>query len=239
VGGLLKDCFVVLQGCVEYQRSLNLQMYICEAKKAGFESDVLLLLEHPHTITLGRNGRWDNLLVSDEELRSQGVRRFAIDRGGDITYHGPGQLVGYPILQLSLDERDVHKYMENLEQSLARLLAGYGIEGRHSDTMTGVWTSQGKIGAMGVHISRWVTRHGFALNVNTDLSFFELIVPCGIVGGGVTSMNVLLGHPVDMREVAERYITEFGTVFNRRMIRIPESDLLEKLKIHARAETPA
>ncbi len=205
-------------------------MKICAAKRCGFESDVLLLLEHPPTITLGRSARQNHLLVSEDELKSRSVGLWTADRGGDVTFHGPGQLVGYPILTLGAGERDVHGYMRNLEESLIRLLAGYGIEGARDAKFTGVWTRQGKIGAMGVHISRWVTRHGFALNVNTDLSFYNLIVPCGIVGRGVTSMQVLLSRTFDMAEVAERFAGEFGRVFSRELIPINENALHEELK---------
>jgi lipoate-protein ligase B len=224
-----KSCLTLWQGAVSYPEALDLQMKICAAKRCGFESDVLLLLEHPPTVTLGRSARQNHLLVSEDELKSRGVGLWTADRGGDITFHGPGQLVGYPILALGAGERDVHGYMRNLEESLIRLLAGYGIEGARDAKFTGVWTRQGKIGAMGVHISRWVTRHGFALNVNTDLSFYSLIVPCGIVGRGVTSMQVLLSRTFDMAEVAERFVREFGRVFNREMIRINENALHEEL----------
>ncbi len=212
-------------GTVSYPEALDLQMKICAAKKFGFEKDVLLLLEHPPTITLGRSARQNHLLVSEDELKSRGVGLWTADRGGDITFHGPGQLVGYPILALGAGERDVHGYMRNLEESLIRLLAGYGIEGARDAKFTGVWTRQGKIGAMGVHISRWVTRHGFALNVNTDLSFYNLIIPCGIVGRGVTSMQVLLSRILGMAEVADRFVREFGRVFNREMVRVSEDAL--------------
>jgi lipoate-protein ligase B len=208
-------------------------MHICDLKKRGFDRDVLLLLEHPPTITLGRSAKTNHLLVREEELKARGVGLWSVDRGGDITFHGPGQLVGYPILSLGAGERDVHGYMRNLEESLIRLLAVYGIEGARDARFTGVWTKQGKIGAMGVHISRWVTRHGFALNINTDLSFYNLIVPCGIVGRSVTSMQMLLSRTLDLSEVAESYIREFGRVFNRDMIPISESGLRDELKFFA------
>jgi lipoate-protein ligase B len=202
-------------------------MRVCERKKQGFEKDVLLLLEHPPTITLGRNGKWENLLVSEEMLRNRGIQCFAVDRGGDITFHGPGQLVGYPVLQLGRGEQDVHRYMRNLEETLIRVLASYGIEAERNEKYTGVWTGQGKIAAMGVHISRWITRHGFALNVNTDLSFYDLIVPCGIVGKQVASMHSILSRCVDLGEIAGRVVEEFGAVFGREMVRV--SDISEKL----------
>jgi lipoate-protein ligase B len=226
---------VVWHGCVQYSEALDLQMQICESKKHGFAKDVLLLLEHPPTITLGRSANANHLLVSENYLKSRGVGLWNVDRGGDITFHGPGQLVGYPILSLSAGEQDVRGYMRNLEESLIRLLASYGIKSRRDSQFTGVWTDQGKIAAMGVHISRWITRHGFALNVNTDLSFYNLIVPCGISGRGVSSMEKELAHTLEMCDVAERYIQEFGVVFKRNLIRISGRDLPNELRIHSEA----
>ena len=230
------DCIVVCYGCVQYGAALDLQMKICEAKKRGFEKDVLLLLEHPPTITLGRNASENNLLVENSALREKGVDLFKVDRGGDITFHGPGQLVGYPILFLRSGERDVHRFMRNLEETLIRLLHGYDIPAERDKGYTGVWTEKGKIAAMGVHISRWITRHGFALNVNTDLSFYDLIVPCGIVGRGVTSMRRLMGRIVDMNEAAGRYIPEFSSVFQRNMIRMDENDLFDEISSYSPGE---
>jgi len=228
-----QECFALWLGPVPYGRALDLQMQICESKKRGFDKDVLLLLEHPPTITLGRSAKASHLLAREEELKGRGVGLWNVDRGGDVTFHGPGQLVGYPVLALRAGERDVRGYMRSLEESLIRLLADYGIEGTRDAQFTGVWTRQGKIGALGVHISRWVTRHGFALNVNTDLSFYDLIVPCGIVGRGVTSMQMLLSRPLDMSEIAEKFRDEFGRVFNREMVRISEPGLREELKPYA------
>jgi lipoyl(octanoyl) transferase len=233
VTGTGKDCSVVFLGRIDYARALDLQMQICKAKKEGLVPDVLLLLEHPHSITLGRNGNWGNLLVSNEELSERGVKCFDSDRGGDITYHGPGQLVGYPVIQLEKGERDVHVYMRNLEESLIRLLALYNIEGSRVEGMTGVWAGAGKIASMGVHISRWVTRHGFALNVNTDLTFFRLIIPCGIVDRHMTSMNAILGRSLELPEIAERYVAEFGYAFNRCTEWISKSDFCRMLRQHA------
>ncbi len=228
-----KDCLAVWNGCVPYSQALDLQMQICGMKKQGFDKDVLLLLEHPPTVTLGRSGDSRHLLIEEGDLKSRGIILCNVDRGGDITFHGPGQLVGYPILLLQSKERDVHAYMYNLEESLILLLASYGIKGVRDPRFTGVWTQEGKIGALGVHISRWITRHGFALNVNTDLSFYDLIVPCGIVGRGVTSMQKHLSHPVDLQEVAGRYIQEFGKVFKRNMIIVNEHTLHDELGNYA------
>lgn len=221
VAGFDKTCYAVLFGDpVDYERALALQMKICERKKSGFAPDVLLLLEHPPVITLGRNGDWHNLVVTEEMLRTRGVSRYHVDRGGDITFHGPGQLVGYPLLKLERHEQDVHRYMRNLEEIIIRVAAEYGIEARREGKLTGVWTDAGKICAMGVHISRWVTRHGFALNVNTDLSYYDLIVPCGLVGRQVSSMQAILGCALDIREVARTLTTHFGRIFEREMVAV-------------------
>jgi lipoate-protein ligase B len=228
-----KTTFAVWLGLTEFPQARDLQHRICELKRRGFREDVLILLEHPPTITLGRNGDWHHLLVSEETLSSRGVVRFAVDRGGDITFHGPGQLVGYPILRLERAERDVHRLMRNLEQSLIRTLSSYGIEAGREDRLTGVWTGAGKVAAMGIHISRWITRHGIALNVNTDLSYYDLIVPCGIVGKGVTSMHSLLGRSVDLEEVAGRFAADFGGVFSREIVWLSSSDLDRKLREYA------
>lgn len=214
-----RDCFAVWCGQVPYDRALDLQMKICELKKEELTDDVLLLLEHPPTITLGRNASPGHLIAREQDLQSRGVSVYNVDRGGDITFHGPGQLVGYPLLDLHINERDVHGYMRNLEESLIRLLDGYGISSGRDPGFTGVWTARGKIAAMGVHISRWITRHGFALNVNTDLSYYSLIVPCGIVGRGVTSMREETGQKEEVGRVADRFIDCFASVFNRNMIR--------------------
>lgn len=220
-------------GYVPYSRALDLQMQICKLKKLGFSKDVLMLLEHPPTITMGRSGKPDHLLTGEENLKSRGIEFWDVDRGGDVTFHGPGQLVGYPILLLQGHERDVRGYMHRIEGSLMRLLAVYGIEATRESHYTGVWTQMGKIAAMGVHISRWITRHGFALNVNTDLSFYDLIVPCGISDRGVTSMQKHLAREVDIKEVADRYAVEFGRMFNRSLIRVGEDILASELRSYA------
>ncbi len=237
--GSAKVCYAVRLGCVEYAQALELQMRICDLKKKGFAEDVLLLLEHPPTITLGRNGNWHNLLVSDEMLQARGVRRHEVDRGGDITYHGPGQLVGYPLLQLEKAEQDVHRYMRNLEETLILALRDFGIEAGRNDNYTGVWTAQGKIAALGVHISRWITRHGFALNVATDLSLYDLIIPCGIAGKGVASMRSVLGRAVDTDAVALKVAQRFAETFGRQVVWIPSHDLQDKLDSYARKSATA
>lgn len=204
-------------------------MKICGYKKHGFKKDVLLLLEHPPVITLGRSAERKNLLADKGCLESRGVELCETDRGGDITFHGPGQLVGYPILALRPGERDVRKYMWKLEETLIRLLNTYGIQSSRDKQYRGVWTKNGKIAAVGVHLSRWITRHGFALNSSTDLTFFDLIVPCGIAGRSVTSMHKQLGRSVELRTVAETYIKEFGSIFKRPMIKMDHSSMIDEL----------
>jgi lipoyl(octanoyl) transferase len=225
----LKLCRAVILGRRSYGEALALQMEICDLKKRDWADDVLLLLEHPPTITLGRNGRWQHLVASDTVLAERGVERWEVDRGGDITFHGPGQLVGYPILKLEGAERDVHRFMRNMEEALLLTLSGYGITAERRQKLTGVWTASGKIAALGVHISRWITRHGFALNVSTDLSYFDLIIPCGIVGAGVTSMSNLLEKELDLLEVAQAYTCRFGDVFSREMVWTREAELRREM----------
>jgi len=224
------ECIVVWCGCVPYAQALQLQLRICGLKKHGYERDVLLLLEHPPVITLGRSADRKNLLVDENYLNTHGIELKETDRGGDLTFHGPGQLVGYPILLLQPWERDVRNYMRRLEESLMRLLLAYGIQSKRDTSFTGVWTENGKIAAMGVHLSRWITRHGFALNVNTDLSFFDIIVPCGISGRGITSMGKQVKQNHDLRTVAERYIHEFEFIFKRHIIRMNHTHLLCELE---------
>ncbi len=200
-------------GLVHYASALKLQRDKVAQRKAGAIPDTLLLLEHPHVYTLGRNARPENMLVSAEFLASRGAQVFHTDRGGDVTYHGPGQLVGYPILDLTQHRRDISWYMRSLEEVFIRTAREFGIETGRSAGAAGVWFGNDKLAAMGVHLSRWITSHGFALNVNTDLSYFEWIVPCGLQGKGVTSFAKLLGRKVEMDEIVERVVEHFGTVF--------------------------
>lgn len=166
--------------------------------------DTLLLLEHDPVFTLGRNARRENVLLAEDTLRARGFDVFDTGRGGDVTYHGPGQVVGYPILDLSPDRRDVHRYVRALEEVMIRACLDYGVEAGRVSGLTGVWVGEHKIGAIGVRIARWVTSHGFAFNVTTDLTPFELIVPCGIRGRGVTSLAHLLGRDVSVDEAMDR-----------------------------------
>jgi lipoyl(octanoyl) transferase len=203
-------------GLVDYQAALDLQKELVEQRKQGLIPDRLLLLEHPHVITLGarnHNGS-SNVLETPEALARKGVALFETGRGGDVTYHGPGQLVGYPILQLPIDRRDVHRYVRDLEEVLILSVADFGIAASRIPGLTGIWVGDHKLAAIGVRISRWVTSHGFALNVSTDLAKFGLIVPCGITDKGVTSMERVLGRPVPMDEVALTVERRFQAVFS-------------------------
>ena len=217
------NCHVEHPGLVEYADGLCLQRERVAARKAGLIPDTLLLLEHPHVYTLGRNAKKDNILLSTEQLAARGVQVFEIDRGGDVTYHGPGQLVGYPILDLTQHRRDIAWYMRSLEEVLIGVARDYGIlAGRLADA-PGVWVGNDKLAAMGVHVSRWVTSHGLAFNVKTDLRYFEWIVPCGLRDKGVTSLEKLLGRRAEMDEVASKVIRQFGTVFDLEMVEKVES----------------
>lgn len=202
-------------GLVDYQAALDLQADLVEQRKKGLIPDQLLLLEHPPVITLGvrtHNSR-AHVLQTPEALAQQGVGLFETGRGGDVTYHGPGQLVGYPILELPVDRRDVHRYVRDLEEVLIQAVADFGITASRVPGLTGIWVGDSKLAAIGVRISRWVTSHGFALNVSTDLSRFDLIVPCGITGKGVTSMERQLNHSVSMDEVIETVALRFERAF--------------------------
>jgi lipoyl(octanoyl) transferase len=210
-------CLVEQLGRVKYAQALALQHQRVAERKAGQIPDTLLLLEHPHVYTLGRNAKSGNLLVSRERLRALGAEVFETDRGGDITYHGPGQLVGYPILDLTRHRRDLAWFMRSLEEVFIAVARDLGIAAERFQGCPGVWVGQAKLVAMGVHVSRWVTSHGFALNVSTDLGYFEHIVPCGIRDKQVTSLEKLLGRRVEMEEVVPRVVEHFGAVFGLEM----------------------
>ncbi len=198
-------------GRVEYGRALDIQKRTERAVLTGAQPDTLLLLEHPHTLTLGRRSAQNGIIASDEILNVRGVTVFETNRGGKTTYHGPGQIVGYPIINLSPDREDVHRYVRDLEEVLIRTMRDFGIESFRIPGLTGAHTERGKVAAIGVHIARWVTTHGFALNVNADLSYFDLIVACE--GEPVTSMKELLGREVEMSAVEDRIINRFAEVF--------------------------
>jgi lipoyl(octanoyl) transferase len=200
-------------GRVPYGRGLEIQERLVAERQRGAIPDQLLLLEHAPVFTLGRSARSENVLFPAELLRERGFDVYETGRGGDVTYHGPGQVVGYPILDLSPDRRDVHRYVRDLEEVMIRACAGYGIEAGRIEGLTGTWVGREKIGAIGVRIARWVTSHGFAFNVATDLAAFRLIVPCGIRDMGVTSLERLLGRSVPLDEAMDRLTAALAEVF--------------------------
>lgn len=250
-------------GLIGYAEAYALQKRIVAARKAGAIEDVLLLCEHPHVITQGRNGKREHLLASEHVLRQKGVEFYETSRGGDITYHGPGQIVGYPILNLGEIRRDVVWYVRMLEEAMIRATAEFGITATRVAGKTGIWvevaedgsslatrhsftpsairegplaTSE-KLGAIGVHISRWVTSHGFAYNVSTDLRFFDLIVPCGIADRKATSLEKLLGRKVEEKEVVPQIAKHLGELFGLELKNNSKEELLQKLE-HAEKAVP-
>jgi lipoyl(octanoyl) transferase len=235
----LKSCLIVELGLMGYADAWALQKRLVAARKANAIEDVLLLCEHPHVITLGRNGKREHLLASEHVLKQKGVELHPTDRGGDITYHGPGQIVGYPILNLGAIRRDVVWYVRMLEEAMIRATAEFGVSAGRLEGKTGIWvrtaTTEEKLAAIGVHISRWVTSHGFAYNVSTDLRFFDLIVPCGIADRKATSLEKILGRSIERKEVALRLVKHFGEVFGLEMKQASRQELLEKLE---QAERP-
>ena len=209
-------------GLVPYADGLELQRHLVEERKADRIPDTLLLLQHPHVLTVGvkKDGK-EHILATPDRLSSLNVEVFETGRGGDVTYHGPGQLVGYPIINLDPDRRDVHKYVRDLEEVMIRVCAGYGLTADRVKGFSGAWIGDEKIGAIGVRISRWITSHGFAFNVSTNIDFFNLIVPCGIADKGVTSLAAKLGKAPEMSEVEDRFVEHFAGVFER-TIRHPQ-----------------
>lgn len=229
-----KTCWQVDLGLIPYAEACELQHRLVAARKASAIPDVLLLCEHPHVITLGRNTRPEHLLASDRRLAEMNAEVHPADRGGDITYHGPGQIVGYPILDLTEHRRDVRWYVEQLEEVMIRTAADFGIAAKRVESQHGVWidapSGAEKLGALGVHLSRWVTSHGFAYNVSTDLRYFDLIVPCGIEGKGTTSLEGALGRDVSIEEVRDRTIAHFAAVFGFDIKRIKSEELANALR---------
>jgi lipoyl(octanoyl) transferase len=201
-------------GLIAYADALALQAELVAARRAGEIPDTLLLLEHPHVITLGSGSHEENVLVSAEERAERGIELFETGRGGDVTYHGPGQLVGYPVLDLKPYRQDLHRYLRDLEEMLIGVLGEFGLRGSRKEGLTGVWVDDRKLAAIGVRVSSgWITSHGFALNVNTDLSFFGAIVPCGIRDHGVGSISEEAGRTVTMREAEDAALRQMKRVF--------------------------
>ena len=243
---IMTICRTVDLGLIGYAEAYALQRRIAAARKADAIEDVLLLCEHPHVITQGRNGKREHLLAGENVLRQRGVAFHETSRGGDVTYHGPGQIVGYPILNLAAIRRDVVWYVRMLEEVMIRASSDFGVAPTRETGKTGIWVAPNvaaadrrgrladlateKLGAIGVHISRWVTSHGFAYNVSTDLRFFDLIVPCGIADRRATSLEKLLSRRVDSHEVAGRLTKHFGDVFGREMRQSSPGELLNTLQ---------
>src|SRR4029077_7546586 len=241
VGGWsMRSCSWRDLGRIDYAEAFELQRGLVDQRKRGEIPDQFLIVEHPHTITLGRNGHMENLLAREEILDRAGVAFHPTDRGGDITYHGPGQIVGYPILDLAAHRRDVRWYVSQLEEAMMRATADFGVATKRVEGQHGVWvdapSGEEKLAALGVHLSRWVTSHGFAYNVSTDLRFFDLIVPCGIVDKRPTSLERILGRAVHNGEVRPRLIARFGEFFGCAMIPVTRGELEEAASSR---ETPA
>jgi len=222
-------------GRTRYGEAWELQKKIFDLRHYGLITDVLLYTEHEHVYTLGKGGDDNHLLATERELGEGGIEVFHIDRGGDITYHGPGQVVGYPILALNDYFTDIHRYLRCLEETVILALGEFNIEAGREEGMTGVWVDGEKIAAIGVKVSRWVTMHGFALNVNTDLSKFDRIIPCGIFHKGVTSMQKILGREVAHEEVLQKLTEAFVHVFGCQALKVSKQELLAVIERHSLA----
>jgi lipoyl(octanoyl) transferase len=229
-----RPCLAVDLGLTPYAEAYALQKRIVAARKAGAISDVFIFCENPHVITQGRNGKREHLLASERVLRQKNVEYFETSRGGDVTYHGPGQIVGYPLLNLAAIRRDVVWYVRMLEEVMIRATADFGVAALRVPGKTGIWVStsesEEKLGAIGVHISRWVTSHGFAYNVSTDLRYFDLIVPCGIADRKATSLEKILSRAVSMTDVKASLARHFSDVFGFQMQRTTQNQLLRELE---------
>jgi lipoyl(octanoyl) transferase len=208
-----KKGILLKTGLLDFEQAWHLQKDLHQRCVEDDAEDTLILTEHPHTYTLGKSGKESHLIANEVALAQRGITVYRIDRGGDITYHGPGQIVGYPIINLRRHYLDVHRFLRDLEEVLIRTLASYDIEAGRTEGLTGVWVRGAKVAAIGVKVARWVTMHGFAFNVNTDLSYFQNIVPCGISDKPVTSLGLLLGRQVDFKEVVDRVRKDFEHVF--------------------------
>jgi len=216
--GERKPCFILDLGRREYEPSLVLQKMVTERRKRNEIPDCVIFLEYPHVITLGRSGSIQHLLASKSVLEKHGVGFFLTDRGGDITYHGPGQFIAYPVMDLREWHRDVGRYLRSLEDCLVTTLADFGILARAIPGLTGIWVGDKKIASIGIRTSQWVTSHGLALNVSPDLSYFDFIVPCGLKSASVTSMLELLGREVDISEIKARFCVHFSSTFERELV---------------------
>ena len=214
----MRNCEYRYLSRIPYADALTLQQALHDARKRNEVPDTLLLLEHPHVITLGRAANRANMLADEQTRAAKNVELFETGRGGDVTYHGPGQLVGYPIISLAPDAQDVRRYVRDIQEVLVRTARDFGVEAEpRSGEHVGVWVGDEKLAAIGIRISRWVTMHGFAFNITTDLDYFNLIVPCGIPDHGVTSLEIILGEKIALETVAASVVKHFGDVFQRQM----------------------
>ncbi len=209
----MKVLTVYQLGMIEYDRAYHFQQKLLKQRIEGEIEDTLLILEHPPTLTFVKSDDLENLLISRDGLQERGVSLFPTDRGGNITWHGPGQVVGYPIMNLQERDKDIHKFIFDLQEVIIRVLNDFSIEAFRDERHVGVWVGQEKIAAIGIKVTNWVTKHGFALNVNNDLEYFSLINPCGIMDKGVTSMARILGRDVPMETVVKRILGHFSSVF--------------------------
>lgn len=222
---------VALLGTMDYGEALNIQENLLELRQQGEITDMMLLLEHPPVLTIGRSGSVSNVLLSEDVLKAQGITVYEVNRGGDVTYHGPGQIVGYPILDLNDHGKDVRSFFRRIEQTFINLLGDeYGIDAGRDPKYPGVWVGDEKITAIGCAVKRWVTMHGFAFNINTNLDHFKWINPCGITDKGVTSLERILGHPEDMDKVNKMVITHFSRLFNLEPRIIDKGQLYEYMR---------
>jgi len=226
----MREIKVIHLGRTNYQSAWDLQRKLFDLRIGSKIPDVLLLTEHNHVYTFGKSSDDNHLLATEHELNARGAEVYHIDRGGDITYHGPGQLVGYPILDLNNYGPDIHRYLRSIEEAIIRTLAGYGVSAHRDNSFTGVWVDNDKIAAIGIKVSRWVTMHGFACNINTDLSYFDRIIPCGIFHRGVTSMERLLHARVAVDEVSKILTKHFSEVFGAGTVESSVEELFSSLE---------
>ncbi|MEW6425623.1 MAG: lipoyl(octanoyl) transferase LipB [Bacillota bacterium] len=224
----MKTCLVLETGVTPYQQALEWQERLVAARRAGLTGDLLILLEHPPVFTFGRKGGRENLLVPEQELRLKGVETFSVNRGGDVTFHGPGQLVGYPVIDLKEHRTDIHWYIKMLEEVLIRVAGEYGLPAARYCGYTGVWVEGMKLASIGVAVRGWVTMHGFAINVANDLQYFKMINPCGLKNVAMASLSGLLGRKVSVSEVSEKVKSRFAEVFQFRIIPAEMDQLLKR-----------
>ncbi len=215
----MEDLLLLDKGYAKYEEIWNLQKDLVKKRIQGEIIDTLILVEHPPVITLGKRAKKEEILVSEDFLFQHKIEYFYVDRGGKVTFHGPGQLVAYPIINLSLDGKDIHRYLRNLEEVIIRVLKKLRIEGERIKGYTGVWVKREKVASIGIGVRRWVTYHGLALNVNTDLSYFSLINPCGIESNKIISLSRILHSPLNMKEIKNLFLKYFCEVFKRKIIR--------------------